>query len=136
MPKHTASCECGKVHLDIDAEPMVALNCHCKVCQRLSGSGHVFVLAFPDDKVTVKGKVSAYEYRADSGKMAKSHFCVSCGAHVFGVLERFPGTIAISATYLDDSSAYKPQMSVFADRLQPWDRLEPGVPSFPGMPPM
>ena len=136
MTTHTAVCECGAVHLDIDAKPVVALNCHCKVCQRLSGSGHVFVLAFPDDKVTIKGELSSYTYRAESGKNSTSHFCVKCGSHVFGILERFPGTIAVSAAHLDDSSSYAPQMSVFADRLQSWDRLEPGVPSFPGMPPM
>ena len=134
--RRSGRCECGAVSLTLNGAPIAGVNCHCLVCQRLSGSGHVFLLLYPADKIEVKGKLSSYEYLADSGKMAKSHFCPGCGSHVLGTNERFPMTCGVMAACLDDSSEFRPHMSVFARRVQAWDHLEPGLPSFPGMPPM
>ena len=97
--QRSGRCECGAVTLKLNGDPITGVNCHCLVCQRLSGSGHVFVLLYPADRIEIKGKLSSYEYRADSGKMAKSHFCPGCGSHVFGTNERFPGTCGVMAAY-------------------------------------
>lgn len=132
----TGRCECGGVELKISGEPMFAANCHCLCCQHLSGAGHVFFLVFPQSAVEIKGKVVQYKYTGDSGKTVTSHFCPVCGSRLFGASELVPGTYGVMAGCLDDSSRYRPMLTAYSKRLQAWDRLADGVPSFPAMPPM
>ena len=132
----TGRCECGSVKLKITGEPMFTANCHCLVCQHLSGAGHAFFLVFPQSNVEVTGKVSQYKYRADSGKMATTHFCPTCGSRLYGASELVPGTYGVMAGCLDDSSDYRPKVTAYAKRVQAWDHLEDGIPSFPAMPAM
>ena len=132
----TGRCECGNVRLKIKGEPMFSANCHCLVCQHLSGAGHVFFLVFPQSNVEITGKVSQYKYKADSGRIAATHFCPNCGSKLYGTSELVPGTYGVMAGCLDDTSAYRPKVTAFAKRVQAWDQLAEGVPSFPAMPPM
>jgi len=37
----TGHCLCGAVQFKIKAEPMMTGQCHCKDCQRASGTGHM-----------------------------------------------------------------------------------------------
>jgi hypothetical protein len=39
--------------------------------------------------------------------------------------------VAIRAGSLDDPSWFRPASVVFADSAQPWDPLQPGVPTLP-----
>jgi hypothetical protein len=134
--RRTGRCQCGKVQIDVTGEPMVAVNCHCLVCQGLSGAGHIFVLVYPASNVEIEGRVSEFKYKADSGKMASRYFCPGCGSQLYGTSEQMPGTYGINAACLEDSSVYRPQITAYAKRLQAWDNLAEGVPSFPAMPPM
>ncbi|HEY7748685.1 MAG TPA: GFA family protein [Aestuariivirgaceae bacterium] len=129
-------CQCGNVRIKVTGEPMVAVNCHCSVCQGLSGAGHIFVLVYPAGNVDIQGKLSQFRYKADSGKMATRHFCPTCGAQLYGTSESMPGTYGINAACLKDTSAYRPKLTAYAKRLQAWDHLAEGIPSFPAMPPM
>jgi hypothetical protein len=132
----SGGCQCGKIKIDVTGEPMVAVNCHCLVCQRLSGSGHMFVLVYPAASVTIKGEPSKFSYVAESGKMATRYFCPACGSQLYGTSEQVPGTYGINASCLEDTSAYRPRLTAFAKRLQAWDHLADGIPSFSAMPPM
>src|SRR5688572_13325925 len=134
--KRTGGCQCGKIQLTVTGEPMVTVNCHCLVCQRLSGSGHLFILVYGADNVMIDGEVAQVEYKADSGKMATRYFCPSCGSQLYGTSEQMPGTYGVNAACLENTSAYRPKIIAFAKRLQAWDRLAEGIPSFPAMPPM
>jgi hypothetical protein len=45
-------CACGAIRYETDATPVVMLNCHCRDCQRASGSGYAAHLVVP--KATVR----------------------------------------------------------------------------------
>ena len=78
MP-YQASCHCGAVTVDVDAEaPTEAISCNCSHCSRKG-----FVLAFvPRDKVSVSGEESLGEYRFNK-KVIAHRFCRTCGAQPF-----------------------------------------------------
>jgi hypothetical protein len=96
----------------------------------------MFVLVYAAPNVEIKGRVAQFQYKADSGKMATGYFCPGCGAQLYGTSEQMPGTSGIYAACLEGTSAYRPQITAYAKRLQAWDHLAEGVPSFPAMPPM
>jgi hypothetical protein len=132
----SGGCQCGKISIGVTGEPLVGVKCHCLVCQGLSGSGHMFILVYPAASVTIKGEPSKFSYVADSGKTSTRYFCPACGSQLYGSSEQMPGHYGINAGCLGDTSAYRPGLTAFAKRVQAWDQLAEGVPSFPAMPPM
>jgi hypothetical protein len=133
---YTGGCDCGAVKISAKAEPVFSAVCHCLNCQHSSGSGHNFFVVFPSDTVDITGKTSVYNYKADSGNTASSHFCPICGSQLYGHTTGFPGMVGVRVACLEDSSDLKPQMEVYTKRLQAWDTVTEGIPSFPAMPPM
>ena len=43
----TGGCQCGAVRYECAAEPLFTGNCHCRDCQRSTGSAYVPALAVP-----------------------------------------------------------------------------------------
>jgi hypothetical protein len=43
--KISGGCACGAIHYECNADPVVMLNCHCRDCQRASGSAYAAVVA-------------------------------------------------------------------------------------------
>jgi hypothetical protein len=133
---YSGGCDCGAVKIKATTEPVFSAVCHCLNCQHSSGSGHNFFVVFPSDKVEITGKTSVYNYKADSGNTASSHFCPTCGSQLYGLTTGFPGMVGVRVACFEDSSDLKPQVEVYTKRLQAWDTLTEGIPSFPAMPPM
>ena len=132
----SGGCLCGAVRYELKAEPVMTGICHCLSCQKLSGAGHAFHIMVPDDAFSVRGSTKGYSWKADSGNTVTTSFCVECGSPIYGLSTGFPGTVTVRAASLDEPSAVKPQMTVFSKRVQPWDHIEQGLPTFPAMPPM
>ena len=38
---YTGGCACGEIRYEISDEPMVMNDCHCRDCQRKSGTGQI-----------------------------------------------------------------------------------------------
>ena len=76
---YQASCHCGAVKVDVDADvPAEAVSCNCSHCSRKG-----FVLTFvPRDKVTVTGEDQLGEYRFNKHVIAH-RFCRTCGTQAF-----------------------------------------------------
>jgi hypothetical protein len=76
--------------------PLFTGNCHCKDCQRASGSAFVPAMIFPEADVVVRGEVKYFESKAESGNMHKRGFCPTCGSRMFATFEAMPGMLGIS----------------------------------------
>lgn len=129
-------CRCGAVRYEASAEPVFQANCHCRECQRQTGSGHSTFVVVPKAAAKITGEVRFYGYKADSGHLAELGFCAKCGAPVLGKLELFPDVVEFMAGSLDDPSWVKPAMNVYTSSAQPWEPIDPNLPKFPKMPPM
>ncbi len=132
----TGGCRCGVVRYECTAEPMIAGNCHCRDCQRASGTAMWSAFAVPEDSLTVTGELTSYSVKADSGNTSTRKFCPVCGAPVMAVSSGMPDLAMLVAGSLDDPSVFKPTMDVFTDCAQPWDHMDPDLAKFPGMPEM
>lgn len=135
MGTHAGRCQCGAITFEISAEPAMSGFCHCLDCQKSSGAPHVMHVAFPADAYTVRGKTASYQSKADSGGMVTREFCPACGSRLFGSSTTMPGIKTVHASALDAPMSFKPMMTVYAKRAQPWDPVAAGLPAFDAMPP-
>jgi len=118
-------CACGAIKYETEANPVVMLNCHCRDCQRASGSAYAAIMVVPKAAVRLSGEPRYYKVIGDSGKAVERGFCPKCGSQVTVKLERMPDLLGLQAGSLDEPSRYKPAMDVFTDSAQPWDHIHP-----------
>lgn len=131
----TGGCACGAIRYAITAEPLFSNHCQCRDCQRESGSGHGSYMTFPRDGVTLTGEAKHWDMTGDSGNVKTRGFCATCGLPVYLTFAAIPDIFTIRAASLDEPARYKPQVVTYAARGHEWDRLDPELPKFAGMPP-
>ena len=124
----SGQCACGRIGYKVIAEPKFTLICHCRQCQRITGTGHAAQFAVPEDKTELSGELSFYDQMADSGNTVSSGFCSDCGNPVLKKTTSMPNTLFFHAATLDDPSVFKPDMVVFEQAAPAWDHVDPELP--------
>ena len=104
MTSHQGGCVCGSVRYETTADPSSVAFCHCKFCQRATGSAYMVEPQFALDEIRItKGHPTIYELRsAGSGKLVQIHFCATCGTKLYLTFERAPGACGIYGGTFDD----------------------------------
>ena len=64
MPKREGRCYCGSLRYAIAGDPLNAAICHCKSCQRQTGSAFSVVITVPRGSLSMEGSVATYEILA------------------------------------------------------------------------
>ena len=134
MAQITGGCLCGQIRYTVDAEPAFSGVCHCKNCQRYTGSAFEPVIAFPSASVHVTGNLKTYNDKGDSGKAVFRRFCPNCGSGVVTDADALAGLTLVLAGTMDDTSSFKPAMEIFCDSAQPWTTSSEQRQRFPRMP--
>ncbi|MBF2009498.1 GFA family protein [Chlorogloeopsis fritschii PCC 9212] len=131
--KFTGGCLCGAVRYECSAEPIAMGNCHCRDCQRATGTAYASGLLVPQSAVTITGEVKYYEVIGDSGNIVGRGFCPNCGSRLFSK-PPIPEFMGIMAGSLDDPSWFRPTMDIYTASAQPWDYMNPDLPKIAKMP--
>ena len=121
--KIEGGCLCGKVRYSAEAEAVLVAVCHCRNCQRASGTAFSVAVAIPKQTLAVQGALKTFNDRADSGRTVYRRFCPECGSSVIDEAEARPDVVGIAVGTLDDPSWIKPTIEVFCDRAHPWVTL-------------
>ncbi len=80
----TGGCACGAIRYEGSAAPIAELNCHCRDCQRSSGTGFSTVAIVPTDSLRLlQGTPKQHLTTADSGALVRREFCAECGTPLF-----------------------------------------------------
>ena len=75
-PVLTGGCQCGAIRFALSAPPVKVSICHCRMCQKASGSPFAsFAEIQNEDFAWTRGKPSAFR----SSSLAERDFCPSCG---------------------------------------------------------
>jgi len=107
MPKITAGCLCGAVRFELNDDFHQFNLCHCKQCQRATGSAHASNLfTGPDNIRWTKGadKVKRFDL---PGRAISNAFCVECGSGM-PYLSKSGGALVVPAGLLDSAFASSP----------------------------
>jgi hypothetical protein len=134
MPHIEGGCLCGRVRFSADAEPAFVGVCHCKDCQKFTGTAYATVVGIPAATLKVTGTTKTFTKNGDSGKPVHRRFCPECGSGIMDEAEALPGMVLLNAGSLDDASWARPAMQIYCDSAQPWARLAEDTKSFPKMP--
>ena len=132
--KYSGRCLCGKISYSVDAEPLFTGNCHCKDCQRSSGSAFIPAILFLEKSVSILGEAKYFESTSDSGNIHKRGFCSNCGSQLFAKFSTMPGMLGIKAGTLDHPSNYVPKLDFYVASAAPWDFMNPELPKKIGPP--
>jgi hypothetical protein len=122
------------VRYSSDSEPAFVGVCHCKNCQKQSGTAFNVVVAVPRPALSLQGALKTFNDRGDSGNAVSRHFCPECGSQILSEQAARPGVAIIKAGTLDDTSWLNPTIEVFCDSAQPWVSLGGERQRFPKMP--
>jgi hypothetical protein len=131
----SGGCACGAVRYECASEPLFMGNCHCRDCQRATGSAYFAAVSVsePAFRLTT-GTPSVYEKQADSGNTMRRMFCSQCGSPVFLTNSSRPNLVVLYAASVDDPSWVRPVRDIYTESAQPWDYMNPALAKFPKMP--
>jgi hypothetical protein len=132
----TGACLCGSVRYSTGASPLMTAVCHCRDCQKQTGTAFSIVLGLPQEAVKTTGEMTVYTTTGVSSSGVHRHFCGTCGSPLYSVADAMPGMVFLKAGTLDDPSGLKPDVHMWCETAQPWVAIDPALPQFPQNPPM
>ncbi len=129
-------CLCGQVQFEGLATPSEApaMHCHCKDCQRATGSGFATVLPLPDANLKVTGEIRNFRVTGESGGAVDREFCPKCGSPLFTRAALAPGQVFVKAGALDNSAWLRPVVACWTDSRESWCVLTDQIDSVPQNP--
>jgi len=98
MPTHRGSCHCGRIRFEADGELTDLSICNCSICRR---TGYVH-WTIPPERFRLLAGADAYATYEFGTRVAKHHFCRSCGISPFRVARSDPDQIDVNARCLED----------------------------------
>ena len=128
--RYEGGCLCGAVRYLAEGAPVNERICHCRLCQKAIGAAFNARLMFSQENVSVTGPVELVH----SSAALRRGFCPKCGTTLFSY-RKSVGLYGITAGSLDDPSVFRPDMHIFTESMQPWIRLDDGLPQYPEWPP-
>lgn len=126
-------CTCGHVRYRLVGRPLIVHACHCRWCQRESGSAHALNAVYEAERVThTAAEPEMIDTPSASGKGQRIARCSICKIALWsnyagsGPLTRF-----VRVGTLDDPDTCPPDIHIFTASKQPWVQLPPGARAVP-----
>jgi hypothetical protein len=126
-------CACAAVRYRLLDAPLFVHCCHCRWCQRETGSAFVVNALIERDRVQLlAGAPETVDTPSESGAGQKIVRCPRCRvalwSHYGGGGTR---VVFVRVGTLDDPAALAPDVHIYTASKQPWIALPPEVPAFP-----
>ena len=122
----TGGCVCGRVRFTATVEPEEAYLCHCRMCQRATGSVSIAFVNFKRDSISWDGEPDWY----DSSPIARRPFCSQCGTSLGFEFKKDSDTMDLTVASFDDPTPFKPKHHFGAESMhRAWINTE-GLPEY------
>lgn len=124
-------CDCRRVRYRMTSRPLFVHCCHCRWCQRESGSAFALNAMIESDRVQPWGDApELVDTPSDSGlgqQIARCPHCrVALWSHYAGA---GPLMSFVRVGTLDNPDLLPPEVHIFTASKQPWVQLPPGTPA-------
>ena len=132
--KWTGGCMCGAIRYECDVDPVSAGTCHCRTCQRWTGSAYHVFAGFPTDALRfTRGEPKMY--RAPDA-IKERGFCAECGSPLW---DRYfvriseiglsgPHTVWVPVGTLDKPEAVTLNFHYGVETQLPWAHFDDDLP--------
>lgn len=128
---HDGGCTCRFVRYRMTTKPLFVHCCHCRWCQRETGTSFALNAMIEADRVQLlQGEVEVVDTPSASGRGQKIARCRRCRIAVWsnyagaGDAVRF-----VRVGTLDEPDRLPPDIHIFTASKQPWLVLSPDVPA-------
>ena len=123
-------CLCGAIRYTAEANPTSATVCHCRDCQKFTGSVFAALVRVPKDALTINGTLKTFSSIGGSGNPIFRHFCPECGSSIAEESAMRPDSIVLNVGTFDDPSVAKPGREIFRGDALPWIEVHGEIPRF------
>jgi hypothetical protein len=126
-------CTCGQVRYRLSGMPLIVHACHCRWCQRETGTAFALNALYEADRVThLKGEPEVILTPSQSGKGQHIARCPSCRVAVWSnYAGAGPALRFVRVGTLDDPGRLPPDIHIYTASKQPWLPLPPGAKAVP-----
>jgi len=133
MPFYDGGCTCRHVRYRLTSAPMFVHCCHCRWCQRETGTAFALNALIESDRVQLlRGGVDVVDTPSNSGKGQKISRCPQCRIAVWSNYGGGADLIRfVRVGTLDEPDALPPDIHIFTTSKQPWVVLPPGAMAVP-----
>lgn len=127
---------CGRAQYVARGEPLRVTVCHCRWCQRRTGTAFGIEVVFARDAIAFSGQQARrYRHHSDeSGRWLDVYFCEHCGCNLGFTLEAVPNVRTLPAGTFDDPSWMSPTdqqfRHVFVRSRREWGELSGQVEAY------
>jgi hypothetical protein len=127
------ACTCGEVRYRMHRAPMFVHCCHCRWCQRETGSAFALNgLLEATELSLLKGQVEVVDTPSNSGRGQRISRCPNCRIALWSNYSGAGEAIHfVRLGTLDDPDTFPPDIHIFTASRQPWVNLAGGAPAVP-----
>ncbi len=132
--KITGGCLCGTIRYEADQPPNEVYACHCRFCQRHTGSAFWAGAKFPEGAFRfTSGEPQSYA----SSPLIKRYYCAACGSsvglrYVKAPWPDYEAGFEVGLGSLDDPKAFEPAYHFCVESKLAWPQFDPAVPVIRG----
>ncbi|MEO6434077.1 MAG: GFA family protein [Sphingomicrobium sp.] len=109
----SGGCACGKVRYSAQVHSDEAYLCHCRMCQRATGSVSIALTSIKQAEVQWSGEPDWY----DSSAIALRPFCAACGTSLGFQFKQGSENMDLAVASFDDPSRFKPTSHFGAEEI-------------------
>jgi hypothetical protein len=125
-------CTCRAVRYRMTSAPLIVHCCHCRWCQRETGSAFVLNVLIETDRMqTLQGTPDLIDTPSNSGKGQRIARCPVCRVAVwshYGGLGELVSFVRVGS--LDEPDRFAPEVHIYTESKQPWVVIPAGARAF------
>jgi hypothetical protein len=132
-PTFEGSCTCGSVRYRVTRQPLFVHCCHCRWCQRESGSAFALnAMIEAENVVVLSGAPEVMLTPTNSGKGQKISRCPQCRVALWSNYAGAGDTVNfVRVGTLLEPDRLPPDIHIYTSSKQPWFILPADTPSVP-----
>lgn len=126
---YRGSCLCGEVRYEFEGEPGPIGVCHCKRCQKATGSAFNAIVPVDTSGFRLTGG-GEHLKRFESSPGVHRFFCGTCGSPIYSRRDAIPEMVRIRIGTLDTPPPGKPAMHIFVSSKASWHDILDDAPKY------
>ena len=132
----SGACRCGRLRYQVVGRPRAVNCCHCRDCQRLTGSAFAVNAVYSTAQVELLGSEWSEQDVATDSDGGRAWRCFDCGVLLFADHPGFGDALRfVRVGTLDAGERLVPDAHYFVRSKHPWVVIPDGVPAWQTLPP-